>query len=162
MVGVELAVGYVFAWAVRKARRVAGRADAEVDQALDAGMDRLHEVVTARLGQDPALQRAVEEADSGLREPTDRTRRRLTDALGDAVERDLAFAAALQQANSVTRTTTSAYDAAGRIKTMPVSGGVGTAVPDTTQSRCARRSAAVWRPGSAPGSSQGRVRGRRA
>jgi RHS repeat-associated protein len=37
-----------------------------------------------------------------------------------------------ETANTVTRTTTSAYDAAGRIKTMSVSGGVGTAVPDTS------------------------------
>ncbi|MEU9413496.1 DNRLRE domain-containing protein [Streptomyces sp. NPDC048281] len=37
-----------------------------------------------------------------------------------------------ETANSVTRTTTSAYDAAGRIKTISVSGAVGTAVPDTT------------------------------
>ncbi|MFJ3826307.1 DNRLRE domain-containing protein [Streptomyces nodosus] len=37
-----------------------------------------------------------------------------------------------ETANSVTRTTTSTYDAAGRIKTTSVSGGVGTGVPDTT------------------------------
>jgi hypothetical protein len=34
--GAELAVGFVVAWAVRKARRVAGAADEAVDQALDA------------------------------------------------------------------------------------------------------------------------------
>ncbi|MFG2948477.1 RHS repeat-associated core domain-containing protein [Streptomyces adustus] len=37
-----------------------------------------------------------------------------------------------ETANSVTRTTSITYDAAGRIKTTAVSGGVGTAVPDTT------------------------------
>ncbi|MGW5651541.1 DNRLRE domain-containing protein [Streptomyces humi] len=37
-----------------------------------------------------------------------------------------------ETANSVTRTTTNTYDSAGRIKTVSVSGGVGTAVPDTT------------------------------
>ncbi|MEV8548065.1 DNRLRE domain-containing protein [Streptomyces sp. NPDC051572] len=37
-----------------------------------------------------------------------------------------------ETANSVTRTTTNAYDSAGRLKTTAVSGGVGTAVPDTT------------------------------
>ncbi|MEU1516243.1 DNRLRE domain-containing protein [Streptomyces sp. NPDC005811] len=37
-----------------------------------------------------------------------------------------------ETANSVTRTTTNTYDSAGRIKTTAVSGGVGTAVPDTT------------------------------
>ncbi|MFF4302361.1 DNRLRE domain-containing protein [Streptomyces sp. NPDC001601] len=37
-----------------------------------------------------------------------------------------------ETANSVTRTTANIYDSAGRIKTVSVSGGVGTAVPDTT------------------------------
>ncbi|MEU9404085.1 DNRLRE domain-containing protein [Streptomyces sp. NPDC048281] len=37
-----------------------------------------------------------------------------------------------ETANSVTRTATNAYDGAGRVKTTSVSGGVGTAVPDTT------------------------------
>jgi hypothetical protein len=95
VVGVELAVGYVFAWAVRKARRVAGRADAEVDQTLDAGMDRLHGLITAKLGQDPALERALEEAESGQEELSERTRRRLVDSLEDVAERDLAFAEVL-------------------------------------------------------------------
>ncbi|MDF3301764.1 hypothetical protein [Streptomyces tropicalis] len=95
MTGVEIAVGYAFAWLVRKARRVAGRADAEVDRGLDAGMDRLHGLISAKLGDDPALARAREEADAGQDEPSDRTRRRLTDSLDDAVEHDADFAAAL-------------------------------------------------------------------
>ncbi|MDT9698293.1 DNRLRE domain-containing protein [Streptomyces sp. P17] len=37
-----------------------------------------------------------------------------------------------ETANSLTRTVTSTYDAAGRIKTTSLSGGVGTAVPDTS------------------------------
>ncbi|MFD4656320.1 hypothetical protein ACFWP2_11905 [Kitasatospora sp. NPDC058444] len=98
MVGVELAVGILFAWAARKAKRVAGRADAEVDQALDAGMDRLHEVVAARLGADPALELMVEEAESGLAEPTGRTRQRLQLALEEATESDPGFAGMLQTA----------------------------------------------------------------
>ena len=44
-----VAVGYVIAWAVRKARRVGGRLDSEVDEVIDAGLDRLHEVVAAKL-----------------------------------------------------------------------------------------------------------------
>ncbi|MBK3567378.1 hypothetical protein [Streptomyces sp. MBT62] len=97
MTGVEIAVGYVFAWLVAKARRVAGRADAEVDRGLDAGMDRLHELVSAKLGDDPALQRAGEEAEEGQGQPSERTRRRLADSLEDAAERDTAFAEALKQ-----------------------------------------------------------------
>ncbi|WP_416984495.1 hypothetical protein [Streptomyces sp. T028] len=102
MTGVEIAAGYVFAWLVRKARRVAGRADAEVDRGLDAGMDRLHDLISSRLGQDPVLERALdraqEEAAAGGEEPTERTRRRLTDALQDAAEDDSSFADALERA----------------------------------------------------------------
>ncbi|MFD8811160.1 hypothetical protein ACFV23_06655 [Streptomyces sp. NPDC059627] len=87
----------MFAWLVGKARRVAGRADDEVDRTLDAGMDRLHDLVSRKLGADPALERAREEAESGQEELTERTRRRLTDSLEDAVERDGEFAATLEQ-----------------------------------------------------------------
>jgi hypothetical protein len=96
MTGIEVAVGYVFAWLVRKAGRVAGRADAEVDRGVDAAMDRLHDLVSRRLGQDPALERAAEEAAGGQAEPSERTRRRLTDSLEDAAEHDPDFAGALQ------------------------------------------------------------------
>ncbi len=41
--------GYVIAWAVRKVRRVGGRLDKETDEVIDASLDRLHEVVAARL-----------------------------------------------------------------------------------------------------------------
>ncbi|WP_250399921.1 hypothetical protein [Streptomyces cellostaticus] len=95
MTGVEIAVGYAFAWLVGKARRVAGRADAEVDRGLDAGMDRLHELISAKLRDDPALQRAREEAEAGQDELSARTRHRLELALEDAAEHDADFAAAL-------------------------------------------------------------------
>jgi hypothetical protein len=86
----------VFAWLTGKARRVANRADAEVDRGLDAGMERLHNLVSAKLGQDPALRRAGEEAAAGQDEPSQYTRRWLTDSLRDAAEHDAAFAAALE------------------------------------------------------------------
>ena len=53
--GLELVVGYLAAWAVRKARRVGRHADAKVDRALDAGLRRLHELVAGQIGADPAL-----------------------------------------------------------------------------------------------------------
>ncbi|WP_162952398.1 hypothetical protein [Streptomyces hundungensis] len=62
--GIEIATGYL-AWAVRKAQRMAGRADGEVDRVLDAGMDRLHEVVGRKLGDDPALRQLTDEASTG-------------------------------------------------------------------------------------------------
>nr|QIZ02321.1 chromosome partitioning protein [Streptomyces sp. S1D4-11] len=97
MVGVEIAVGYVFAWLTRKAKASTDRADAEVERVLDAGMDRVHELVSRKLGQDPALERAAEEAERGLEEPSERTRRRLTDSIEDEAERDPGFAGRLEE-----------------------------------------------------------------
>jgi hypothetical protein len=96
--GVEIAVGYVFVWLVRKAKRVAAPADAEVDRMLDVGMERLHNLVGDKLGADPALERAQEEAQAGQGDLSERTRRRLIDALDEAMERDTDFEQALIQA----------------------------------------------------------------
>ncbi|MGW7529281.1 hypothetical protein [Streptomyces sp. NPDC054783] len=97
MTGIELVVGYLAAWAVRKGHRVAGRVDQEVDQALDAGMDRLHEVVASKLGGNPALERMSLEAQSG-QEPSEQARQRVKLALEDATDDDPDFAQALQAA----------------------------------------------------------------
>lgn len=98
MTGIEIAVGYVFAWAVRKAKAVTGRADAEVDRTLDAGMDRLHDLVSRKLGEDSALKKLAEEAETGRDQPSGRTQRRVQDALEEATEQDPGFAEALDQA----------------------------------------------------------------
>ncbi|MEZ0095920.1 hypothetical protein [Streptacidiphilus sp. EB129] len=95
---IEIAVGYVFSWLIRKAQRVGGRADSEVDRTLDVGMDKVHELVSRKLGMEPALQRAQEEAEAGQDGLSPRTRQRLELALEDAVERDLDFGVALQEA----------------------------------------------------------------
>jgi hypothetical protein len=92
----EIAVGFVFAWLAGKARQVAGRADAEIDRGLAVGMDALHALVSDALRQDPAWEQARQEAEAGREELTERTRRRLTDSLQDAAERDAAFAKALE------------------------------------------------------------------
>jgi hypothetical protein len=94
--GIEIAVGYLFAWAVRKAHRVGGRVDAEVDQVLDAGMDRLHELVSGKLGEDPALHKLSEEAEAGKDRPSNRTGDRVRLALEEAAEEDPRFAGALE------------------------------------------------------------------
>ncbi|MFE0520756.1 hypothetical protein [Streptomyces sp. NPDC058954] len=113
MTGIEVAVGYVFAWLVRKAGRVAKGADAEVDRGLDAGMERLHDLVSRKLGRDPALERAAEEAESGQDTPSARTRRRLTDSVEDAVEHDPDFARALLTLVEELQATTTAAAAGG-------------------------------------------------
>lgn len=94
---IEVAVGYVIAWVVGKARRVGQRADGVVDQALDAGVDRVVQVVRGKLGGDSAMQRLqVEAAESG--EVSDRTRQRVALALADMVEQDRSFAEELRAA----------------------------------------------------------------
>jgi hypothetical protein len=118
---VEIAVGYVCAWLVGKARRVAGRADAEVDRGLDAGMERLHEVVSGALGEDPALERAADEAGDG--EVSARTRRRLTDALDEALEHDGELAATLREVLGEIAALTPAV-ASAREDGLAVAGGV--------------------------------------
>ena len=61
-------------------------------------MERVHGLVGVKLGADPALERAREEAASEQGELSERTRRRLVDALDEAAERDTDFAQALAQA----------------------------------------------------------------
>ncbi|MCC3776136.1 hypothetical protein [Streptomyces sp. UNOB3_S3] len=67
----EIAIGYFAAWAFRKARRVGGAADAEADRVLDAGMARVHDLVSAGLGEDPSVRRMAAEADAGREEPNE-------------------------------------------------------------------------------------------
>lgn len=94
--GVELSVGYVFAWKVRKARLVAGRTSGEVDRALEGGMDRLHGLVSRKLGQDPALAQVEEEAGEGQASLSDDTRQWLALSLNNSARKDTEFAAALK------------------------------------------------------------------
>jgi hypothetical protein len=135
--GVEIAVGYVFAWAVRKVRRVAGRADEEVDRAVDAAMDELHGLVSRTLGEDAALRKLAEEADAGQAEPSERTRQRVQLALEDAAEHDPGFAEALERA-------------VGRLQALSrTAGGVsagdgGQAIGGSVDIRADHASAAAW------------------
>lgn len=100
MFGAEVAVGYLFAWFVRKGRRAAQRADGQVDEAIDVAVDRfgdkLHELVAGKLDGDRSLVRLQEEADSGAVEPTARTQQRMTLALEDAMEHDADFGGAVE------------------------------------------------------------------
>jgi len=97
--GIEMAAGLLFVWATRRARRVGGGLDAEADRMLDAGLDRVHDLVSEALGgQDPVLARLEEEAQAGGEALSPRTRQRLELALEDAAGRDPGFAAALDQA----------------------------------------------------------------
>jgi hypothetical protein len=95
--GLELAAGYLVAWVVRKARRAGQRLDEETDEIIDASLDRLHQVIAAKLGTDPALMKLETEVSQGL-EPSDPTVRRVQDGVEEATEEDPQFAAVVEAA----------------------------------------------------------------
>jgi hypothetical protein len=84
-------VGYVVAWALRKARRAGERLNAEADAVIDAGLDRLHEVVAERLGAHPVLAELVGEAEQAG-QVSDLTRQQAELAVTAAARKDEAFA----------------------------------------------------------------------
>lgn len=92
-----VAAGYVIAWAVRKARRIGGRLDAEADTVIDASLDRLHEVVSAKLAGHPVLAELIEEADGDGREISELTRQQVELALTAAARKDDAFGQAVTE-----------------------------------------------------------------
>ena len=100
MMGIELAVGYVCAYLVRKARRAGGRVDEDVDQALDAGLDRLHALVQERLGESPGLQEAEQLSALAGATADDVTGKaeKLKEEMTALSRRDSTFAAELQKA----------------------------------------------------------------
>ena len=93
MVGVDLAVGYLASWLWRKARRVGGQVDADVDEVLDASVERLHRAVLAKLGDDPAVKQLTGEASASTETEavSPRTRQRVVLALEEAAEQDADF-----------------------------------------------------------------------
>ncbi len=115
--------GYMIAWAVRKARRVGGRLDAEADEVIDASLDRLHEVVVAKLGGHPVLAELVEEAEAAGNggEVSDLTRQQVELALTAAARKDDDFGQAVTEMVARLR---EAEQATGR----PVIAGPGSAV----------------------------------
>jgi hypothetical protein len=90
MTDVEFAVSYLTAWAWQKARRIGGLADPAPDPEMQAGLDRLHTVVTAELAGEPALGRLLLEAASDLAAPAVRslTTEHVRLALQNAIEDD--------------------------------------------------------------------------
>jgi hypothetical protein len=93
VVGVDVAVGYLASWLWRKARRVGGQVDADVDEVLDASVERLHRAVLAKLGDDPAVKQLTGEASASTEteEVSPRTRQRVVLALEEAAEQDAGF-----------------------------------------------------------------------
>ncbi|MEV6113012.1 hypothetical protein AB0L59_10930 [Streptomyces sp. NPDC052109] len=145
----------MFAWLLRKAKRVAGRADQEVDRTLDAAMDQLHELVSRKLGEDPALHRLAEEARAGQDQASDRTRQRVQLALEDAAEEDPGFREAMDRAVKQLQSLSGTSGGAS-------AGDGGMAVGGNVDIRADHGSAAAWSMGDVslgnppqPGASQG-------
>jgi hypothetical protein len=96
MTGLELVAGYLIAWGVRKLKRAGKRLDEETDEVIDVGLDRLHDAIASKLGTDPALVKLDTDVAQGV-EPSDRTLRRVQDAVEEAAEHDPRFAALVQE-----------------------------------------------------------------
>jgi hypothetical protein len=137
--GIEAAVGLVVAWVVSKARRVGTRADAEVDRVLDASMDRLHDVVVAKLSTDTTVALHAEADRTG--QISDGTREHMWAALRDAAGADPAFA---EQVQALVRHIQLLQAQAGGV----VMGEHGTAVPGKVEIHAEGGSAAAWNMGS--------------
>lgn len=94
MIEAGAVAGYVIAWAVRKARRVAGRLDNEADAVVDVGLDRLHALVAARLAGHPVMAEMLDEAEHaavGDGKVSEATRQQVELALRAAAREDEAF-----------------------------------------------------------------------
>ncbi len=77
----------------RAARRAGTQETGGSDGLLDAGIETLHALVVAKLGADPALSQLERDAAAGV--DSERTRRRVHDAVEQAAEDDDAFAGRL-------------------------------------------------------------------
>ena len=89
--------GYLISWVIRKARLAAGRVDAEVDEAIDTGLHKLHMVVAAKLGADPALNDLAEEAATEPEHVSGLTRQRVELAITAAAKKDDEFGDAVTE-----------------------------------------------------------------
>jgi hypothetical protein len=89
VIGVEVLAGTAVGYLIRKAQRVAHRADGHVDDALDVGTDRVCGLVEGALGLDPVLTQLNEQSQAGT--ASDRTIRRAEDAIAEKAEADVGF-----------------------------------------------------------------------
>ncbi|OHV74740.1 hypothetical protein [Pseudofrankia sp. BMG5.36] len=71
------------------------RADEEVNRTIDALMDRLHDFVSGRIGDDPALTQLEREAADGIENPL--TEKRVELSLANAAAQDATFAQELER-----------------------------------------------------------------
>jgi hypothetical protein len=88
--GVEVAIGALIAWMVSKARRAGKTLDGVADEVVDAGATRLRDAVLGKLGDDSAVRKLhTEITETGA--VSDRTHRRVIDAVEAAADEDDIF-----------------------------------------------------------------------
>jgi hypothetical protein len=93
--GLEIVVGMLVGWFARRAKHAGEQVDKKVDEALDAGLNKLHDLVAGKLHDEPALKVLEGEVvDTG--EATTRTQARVRLALEEAVDTDKTFATQLE------------------------------------------------------------------
>ncbi|MFI0721689.1 hypothetical protein [Streptomyces sp. NPDC021224] len=99
MAGTDVVVALLHAWSARRSLpRRRDRREAELDAALDAGLERVHRIVAEHLSGEGALTAVEEEAAAGAAQPSPQASRTLEAALEGAVGHDPAFAQALKEA----------------------------------------------------------------
>jgi hypothetical protein len=96
MIGFDIVLSYLATWTLRRAGHAVQHVDDQIDQAINAGLDRLNDVIMSKLRAEPALAQFRQETLIGHQNP--RTRQRVVLALEEAVAQDRSFAVSLQQA----------------------------------------------------------------
>ncbi|MBC3840530.1 hypothetical protein GXW82_10600 [Streptacidiphilus sp. 4-A2] len=86
----EIAVGYLYARAVRRAN-VADPAGTEADRTVDAVLEELHDLVGRKLGEAPALRTLAGEVEAGRDVPSEDAWGLAMEALEEAAAQDPAF-----------------------------------------------------------------------
>jgi hypothetical protein len=95
--GLEVVVGMLIGWFARRAKHVGQQVDKKVDEALDAGLQKVHDLVAGKLHDEPAL-KVLEGEVVNNGEASTRTQARVRLALEEAVDTDKAFASQLDAA----------------------------------------------------------------
>lgn len=85
MTGIEVAIGMLVAWLARKAKRVGAQIDSDVDDVVDAGVVKLHNLVASTLGTDPGLVKLHAEVEQ-TGDASDRTKERVKLAVAQAFD----------------------------------------------------------------------------
>lgn len=100
--GLEMAVGLLIAWFARNSGRGWPRLAGVTEEAMNAVLDKAHDVIIRKLGEDSAITQLESEV-AATGDAGTRTQTRVRLAIEEAAEQDKAFAAELESALRVGR-----------------------------------------------------------